>query len=444
MEKQLQTRIQELVAQHELELKKMEEEWHQEKVREQECFSDLLKLVAEGTQGSGKTEEKFSGEEFKQKVMERLSQSTDRSQLKKVQSRIQEHLRAARSKTVEEMHKELEGALLALSAAEMDAERSKLELMTLQQDKGAKLPDLQAQVAELTRKLESEELEKIRRMQDALRQQRIVSELREKNNVLQQEIDAHEAAAALALKRLKDTHDSDIDRLNQQHMDEMSRMHERIFEMEGCNTSRDVLDGDALTVQEEIGAVDEHERLRHKQQLEALANKCEWFEKELNSKAEEGLRLHDANAMLKEQLAAAKAGLEAVNARVSHLESANTKLGAELHVTQGQVEAAEKQILESSSKVDGSLLDKCKEDLARVEKQLAESQEALSSKGKELVDKGKELAECLAKLALVQQSNKASQASPLLQPQEKKELFARVRAACHSVSPVAHSFVYVR
>jgi len=437
MEKQAQAKMQQLSAQHQQELQRLNEILQREKARERECFEDLLKIASKGSEGGDMSKGEFSRDHARAKLFERLSKSTDVHQYQQVKSHIQDHMRLARSKSPPEMQRQIEDLLLAVSAAEAEAERRGAELAVLRSEKtsyGPEMERLKAHVAEMTKRIEDEDHDKLRRMQEVLRSQKLVSELREKVSVLQQEVESQESAAALALKRLQDKHEDEIDKLTQQHIDDMGRMHERVFQLEGNEGERDILEGrDALTVQTEVGAMDEQERSRYKVQLDALTRKCEWFEKEVNEKAEEVMRLEDGNSVLTDGLGKAHKEVEDMKKQLVNIEVSNKMMEAQLSAAQAQLDAAgkldaAKKQMEEHIKADAGVLAKCKEDLHQAQRDLDRCKGDLLEAQKELKEckatlsaKEKELAEALVKLA-----TPSPKPSPHLQAEEKKELFTRV------------------
>lgn len=80
----------------------------------------------------------------------------------------------------------------------------------------------------------------------------VSSELRDKNWELQQEVEKHDAAASLALKRIKEQHDKMMLEESEAHKIEVERMTDRIFKLEdmvmnGREGGWGDLNGDALT-----------------------------------------------------------------------------------------------------------------------------------------------------------------------------------------------------
>jgi hypothetical protein len=71
----------------------------------------------------------------RERVLRRLRTTTDREKFVRLQSRIQEHLQATKAMTTEELSRQVEGLLLAVSAAEAEADHARGQVMALEEER---------------------------------------------------------------------------------------------------------------------------------------------------------------------------------------------------------------------------------------------------------------------------------------------------------------------
>ena len=264
-------KVQELLskvrAEHEEEVKNLRERLDKEHDWMDEILlSSPMSCAADDFAGGAK-------EGARERVLRRLKSTTDREKFARLQSRIQEHMQATKAMTTEELSRQVEGLLLAVSAAEAEADHARGQVIALEEER-QRLMETLSRAEELSTELsqrlpfppfppmpigisrcccfgvrwwaihccshgqmhafrrlttpnfwsllcsprcEMEDHERLRRMQEMLRQQKVISDLSTRNASLQAEIRGFESNSALALKRQQIGHSIELDQIDFKH-----------------------------------------------------------------------------------------------------------------------------------------------------------------------------------------------------------------------------------
>lgn len=202
---------------------------------------------------------------------------------------------------------QIEGLLLAVSAAEAEADQARGKVEGLREERERLMVTLQRAEelsTELSQRCELEEHERLKRMREMLKQQKVISELYSRIAELQAEVEGFEEAASLSLKRQQIAHSTQLERVALKHRSQVARAQETIEVLKAS-----------------LGGIesDEHENMLAAVELKAMQSRAQWLEDEFERKCAVCEGVMQSNVRMEKTISELENSLSAVNTDLEEL-----------------------------------------------------------------------------------------------------------------------------